>query len=163
MATDESDLEKALSDLSKTAAHADADADKLRATRQFLTSGALARQLDEAKARLHNQPAAVAELEDRLRAIKFAYRDLRADREERRQQLAILLTGGGSALAGSGLLAVGTQAIAFPPLALLVIGVGAYAAWRGTMESRRLAFEISYLDDIVEALDRGIERLQEKR
>lgn len=163
MAEDESDLEKALSDLGSTAASADADVDKLRATRHFLTSGALARQLDQVKTRLHNQPGAIAELEDRLRAIKFAYRDLRAEREERRQQLGILLTGGGSALAGGGLLAAATQAIIYPPMALLAIGVGAYVAWRGTLESRRLALEISSLDDIVEALDRGIERLQEKR
>ncbi len=57
-------------------------------------------------------------------------------------------------------MAAATQILVFRPLALLAVGAGGYSVVRGVITNRRLALEISCLNDMVEVLDKHVEKLQ---
>lgn len=132
----------------------------LRATRSVLSGSEFTSLLRDLVSRSHNDPDAVSALIILLRDLRFSFRDQIERRKELRQQMHALAMGGGSTLMVGAILATSTQVLAFLPITLLPMGIGLYAAWRGSRDALRLALEISALDDILELLDGHIDGLR---
>jgi len=142
------------------AAQTKLDAEGLKGARSLLVSPEFSALLDDLIARSHNDAEEVRKLAALLRSLRFSFRDQAESRKELHQQMHALAIGGGSTLMVGAILAAATQVLAFLPFALLPLGAGLYAAWRGSREAVRLALEISALNDIVELLEKHIRALE---
>jgi len=136
------------------------DLEGLRKTRSLLASLEFSSLLMDLVARSHNDLAERQRLAALLEGLLFSFRDQTESRKELHQQMHALAIGGGSTLMVGAVLAAATQVLAFLPFALLPLGAGLYAAWRGSREAVRLALDISALNDIVGLLERHIEALR---
>ena len=159
MSAKEVDLEQITRDMALVA-QSQPDLSSLRGARELLTSAGFARQLEAIIARSHNRPASLSEFANQLRGLKFQFRDLLTERSELHSQISLLAVTGGSTLVVGAVVAAATQILVFPPLALLAVGAGGYSVVRGVITNRRLALEISCLNDMVEVLDKHVEKLQ---
>jgi hypothetical protein len=148
------ELDSLLSDIAKVASFP-SDLDALRATRALLAGAEFESELAETIRRSHNSPEERRTIAASLTGIKIALRDQITDRTEQHSNTGLVAIGGGTALSVGAILTAITQ-IAYPPLAILPLAIGVYFGRRGLTTNRRLALELSALNDMVELLDRHI-------
>ena len=152
--SDGGEFDSLLSDIAKLASSL-SDMDALRATRALLASAEFELELAETIRRSHNSPEKRRVITASLTRIKIALRDQIADRMEQHSHTGLVAIGGGTALSVGAILTAITQ-IAYPALAVMPLAIGIYFGWRGLITNRRLALELSALNDMVELLDRHI-------
>ena len=146
------DFDDAIADI-KNAAFSRQGLKGLRSIRALLIDVAFRQELEEIIARSHNQPEERAAIVAALAEIKFAFSDQRAERTEQHSQTGLVAIGGGVALSAGAILAAATQILTFAWLSVVPLAIGTYFGWQGSEANKRLALEISALNDIVEALD----------
>src|SRR5688572_21826 len=146
------DFDDAIADVKK-AAFSKHGLKGLRSIRALLIDVTFRQELQEIIARSHNQPEERAAIVAALAEVKFAFSDQRAERSEQHSQTGLVAIGGGVALSAGAILAIGTQILALPWLSTVALAIGTYLGCQGTATNKRLALEISALNDIVEALD----------
>lgn len=154
------DFDDAIADIKK-AAFSRQGLRGLRSIRALLIDVTFRQELQEIIARSHNQPEERAAIAATLAEIKFAFSDQRAERTEQHSQTGLVAIGGGVALSGGAILAIATQILTLPWLSIVPLAIGTYFGWQGTAANKRLALEMSALNDIVEALDDRIRSVRQ--
>ena len=155
-------IENAIAEI-RDVANTPRDLQTLRAVRDLLISSGFAREVSNTLARHHNEPDILNEMASRLEKARFAFKDQIVERAHRHNLVSNFAIVGGAGVVGGAVVALATQSLLFPPLALVAMATGGYSAWRGSIENRRLSLEIAALNDIADVLSRHIGKMQSER
>ncbi len=144
-----SEADRSLADTitaAESAADANATFEQLRDLRDTLSKNRTQRQFASLFRRIHNDQQAIDDLHDDLMAASQRISDRILELESLVRHYNVLGVGGGSSVAASAMVAAATTTA--PLLALVLVPVGGYVAFRGLGEIRQLRGRIFALQEI---------------